>query len=170
MEGCSVYYQSQSTASRYFSESPNEPDHWFEAPSPSDIPIDLPGGDEMILVVEDDRLVLRNTVRTLRARGYQVLAATGASEALEIFKEAKDSLHLVLTDVVMPGMNGKQLADDLRKQKPAISIIFMSGYAEDLIAQRGVIPAGIDFIEKPFTARTLLNRIRVVLNRPPKSS
>lgn len=126
---------------------------------------DLPlTGDETILVVEDEDSILNVAKRFLELSGYTVLAARNPIEALETAKEFGGDIHLLLTDVVMPGMNGKQLEEQLNELQPDSKVLFMSGYSADVIAQRGILNEGIDFIQKPFTMKTLTEKVRSVLD------
>jgi PAS domain S-box-containing protein len=121
-------------------------------------------GTETILVVEDDPLVREVTVRSLRSGGYEVLTAASGREALAFTDGDLARVTLLLTDVVMPGMDGRTLADELRARHPALSVLYVSGYTHDTIAQRGVLASGIGFLAKPFTAPALLSRVRAVID------
>ena len=125
-----------------------------------------PGGKETILVVEDQEEVRRLVVAALKAYGYRVIEAADAGAALLICEQESARIHLVLTDVVMPHMNGRELVTRLRKLRPEIKVLYMSGYADNAILQHGVLDAGTDFIEKPFTPEELAGRIRAVLGPP----
>ena len=127
-------------------------------------PIGIPPGCETILVVEDDAFVRRAAIQMLRRRGYQVLEAGSAAEALLIWETHAAAIHLVLTDVVMPQLTGPQLAARLHRAGATVKILYMSGYAEDVIVHRGELDAGVEFIAKPLTAKTLLRKIRSVLD------
>ncbi len=131
-----------------------------------EIPDTLPRGTETILIVEDED-GLRNLARTcLEGHGYRVLDAPDAHTALVMTQENRGAVDLVLTDVVMPGMNGRELAQRLATLQPQIRILYMSGYANDLIAQYGVIDSDTMLLEKPFTLRSLLLKVHQVLNAP----
>jgi PAS domain S-box-containing protein len=122
------------------------------------------GGGETILVVEDERSI-RTTCRAfLEKLGYKVLVASDPTEALRLVGGYEDVLHLVITDVVMPGMNGAQLAGKLREQRPGLACIFMSGYTDDIIANRGVLEHDTEFLGKPFTREDLEATVRRVLD------
>jgi PAS domain S-box-containing protein len=118
---------------------------------------------QRILLVEDDDLVRDATTRALRAAGYEVSAAGGGAEALALVAHGLTPPHLLLTDVVMPGMNGRQVADALRAVVPGLRVLFMSGYAGDIIARHGVVEPGLDLLDKPFTSAGLLARVRAAL-------
>jgi DNA-binding response OmpR family regulator len=93
-----------------------------------------------------------------------VLAASDGREALELGAQAKGLLRLVVTDVVMPGLDGRALADELRRHHPELRVLYVSGHAEEAIVKRGVLDPGIEFLAKPFTASSLLTRVRAVLD------
>lgn len=132
------------------------------AHTPPDTPA-IPRGTERILLVEDDAAVLLATASLLRRLGYEVVEAAGSAAALAIADDAAQSFDLVLSDVVMPGMGGRQLLDRLRVGRPGLRALLMSGYAGDVVAERGVLDGSIPFIEKPFTMRGLAGAIRRVL-------
>lgn len=117
-------------------------------------------GHETILLVEDEPLVREMTAQVLRTHGYNVLVAENGSEALSVAHDLSSPIHLVITDVVMPQMSGRQLADILRGNRPGIKILYMSGYTENSIVHHGVLEEGIAFIAKPFTPTGLLKRVR----------
>jgi PAS domain S-box-containing protein len=120
-------------------------------------------GDETILLVEDDPLVRSVTVRSLRAAGYHVLIAEGGAAALELVARHAGPIALVVSDVVMPGLSGPQVVEELRRLRPGLRALYVSGYPEDAIARHGVLEQGIEFLFKPFTARALLERVRAVI-------
>ncbi|MEX2608699.1 MAG: PAS domain S-box protein [Gemmatimonadota bacterium] len=124
------------------------------------------GGTETILFVEDEQSVRDLAVRVLRGRGYEVLAATNGRTALELLERTAGPIDLLITDVVMPEMDGRTLAEQVSARLPGVPVIFISGYAEDAIAEHGVLRQGAEFLEKPFTPDTLLACIREVLDRP----
>jgi len=121
-------------------------------------------GNETILLVEDDDQVrqLANTI--LKRYGYNVYMATNSGEALTALKSHDGPIYLLLTDVVMPGMNGRQLYEQAAKLYPAMKVLYMSGYSDDVIANRGVLEEGVNFIQKPFTAQKLAAKVREVLD------
>ncbi len=121
-------------------------------------------GTETILVVEDDPLVRKVILRSLMAVGYRVLAASSGREALEVAAREKGAFDLLLTDVIMPGLNGREVAGELRSRRPDLRVLYMSGYTQDVISQAGVLDSGIDFLSKPFTAALLLDRVQAVLD------
>jgi CheY-like chemotaxis protein len=121
---------------------------------------------EVILLAEDEDGVRRMVQEVLSRQGYEVIAARHGEEAIEIAKRHLDRIDVLLTDVVMPGISGRQLADRLSRIRPGIRVIYMSGYAEDAIVQHGVLEDGIDFLLKPFLPEVLTTRLREVLDRP----
>ena len=123
----------------------------------------LTTGWETILLVEDEEAVRESTKEILILCGYNVIEAENGLRALEICAEYKEPIHLVLTDVVMPRMNGSELATRLLSILPHTKILFMSGYTDDAIIHHGVLEEGINFIEKPFTPDSLARKIREVL-------
>jgi CheY-like chemotaxis protein len=120
-------------------------------------------GREMVLVVEDEPMILEMVTTMLESLGYTVLAASGPAEAIRLAQEHKGMIQLLLTDVVMPEMNGNSLADHLRALFPGLRCLFMSGYTANVIAHHGVLDKGVCFIEKPFTRHTLATKIREAL-------
>jgi CheY-like chemotaxis protein len=124
----------------------------------------IPGGSETILIVEDEDAVRDVIRRVLTARGYTVLEAAEGAEALAVATRHQAPIHLVLSDVVMPNMNGRELAERLRTVRPDTRVLFMSGYDDDAIARRGVLAPGVAFIEKPFTIDAIARRVRDVLD------
>jgi PAS domain S-box-containing protein len=138
--------------------SPAEP----VAPPP---PTARPAGDETILVVEDDALVREVTARALRGGGYRVLEASSGAAALEAAATATASIRLVVTDVVMPDMSGREVAEALQDRIPGVRVLYVSGYTQNTIVHHGVLDSGIEFLSKPFTPSALLARVREVLER-----
>ncbi|HET8650187.1 MAG TPA: response regulator [Gemmatimonadales bacterium] len=116
-----------------------------------------------ILVVDDDPGVRRVATRILVAQTYQVLEAEDGARAVEILAEKPEQVDLVLTDVVMPVMNGRELADAIAQRWPHVQLLFMSGYAGDEIVGRGLLDPGTPFLRKPFTPALLAIAIRSVL-------
>lgn len=121
-------------------------------------------GSERILLVEDVEGLRQLATATASERGYQVVAASHAQEALALFEEHNGHFDLLLTDVVMPGMNGKKLSELLTKKNPGLKVLFMSGYTDDAIVHHGILNDDISFIQKPFTPTRLLRKIRSVLD------
>jgi len=124
-------------------------------------------GSETVLVVEDAAAVRELASRALAAAGYQVLLARSGAEALEIAARNAGPVHLLVTDVVMPEMSGRQLADALKRVRPDARVLYVSGYAENTIMHHGVLDAGVRFLPKPFTPAGLQQKVREVLDGPP---
>jgi len=122
------------------------------------------GGAETVLVVEDDPVVLAVARRILESGGYRVLTAAGGAAGLELCERHPGEIQLVLTDVVMPQMGGRAFAETLRKARPGIKVVFMSGYTDEALVNQGVTGEGLAFIVKPFTQALLLRRVRQVLD------
>ena len=132
-----------------------------DVPEPSvDIPL---SHGETVLVVEDEPALLMMAKMMLRKLGYQVLAAGTPGEAIALAEEHEGEIHLAITDVVMPEMNGRHLAEWLQSLHPGMRILFMSGYTADVIAHRGVLEKGVNFIQKPFAIKDLAAKVRDVL-------
>ena len=127
------------------------------------------GGDETVLVCEDDPLVQELTCRTLENGGYKVLAASDAQQALDLAASHSGQLDILVTDVIMTGMNGHELATALTAARPELRVLFVSGYTPDMIAHQGLLDRGAEFLEKPFSSRALLRRVRALLDRPEPS-
>jgi two-component system, cell cycle sensor histidine kinase and response regulator CckA len=121
-------------------------------------------GTETILLVEDDRSVRDLVERVLRSRGYHVLAAQHGGDALQLASRTVRGVDLVLTDVVMPSMSGRELVEALQAARPALRVLYMSGYTDDEIIRRGLHNPGTSFIQKPFTADNLAIQVRKVLD------
>jgi len=125
---------------------------------------DSHGRGETILVVEDDAGVRGHVVEILKTLGYVVLEAQDAAVALTIIKQSGTEIDMLLTDVVMPGMNGRELANEARAMMPNMRILFMTGYSQDVIVHHGRLDGDIELIEKPFRSETLAARVRAMLN------
>ena len=121
-------------------------------------------GFETILLVEDEDMVRTLTRRILESHGYRVLEARDGSEALELAERHAEPLDLVLTDVIMPKMSGKELAQHLKQKQPGLKVLFMSGYTESFVSHEGILDADVALIEKPFAEAALLDRIRTILD------
>jgi hypothetical protein len=125
------------------------------------------GGKETVLVVEDEAEVREYAVTVLESYGYRVIQAESAGEALSLYERERGGIDLVLTDVVMPNVSGRELAGRLEKLQPGIKVLFMSGYTDNVIVHHGVLEEGAQFIQKPFSPERLAARVREVLG-PPK--
>jgi CheY-like chemotaxis protein len=123
----------------------------------------LPEGDETILLVEDERTVLHFGQLTLERLGYTVLAASAPEHAIRLARDHEGTIHLLLTDVVMPEMNGRELRDRLAPERPEMKCMFMSGYTAETIARRGILEDDVRLLEKPFTRLRLAEAVREAL-------
>jgi CheY-like chemotaxis protein len=137
-----------------------EPDHEVIEPA------EPGGGMETILVVEDEAAVRDVVLRTLRMRGYKVLEAMDGPEALELLEGYDDQVDLLLTDVVLPGIGGRHLAEQVVANRPGVKVLFMSGYTDDVILHHNLRSADYDLLQKPFTAITMATKVREVLDQP----
>jgi len=121
-------------------------------------------GRETVLVVEDNDMVRKMAAELLERQGYRALSAEGGEECLELVAGHRGDIDLLLTDVVMPDMNGRELYERLVQDRPGLKVLYMSGYTENVVAHRGVLDQGVDFIHKPFTVADLGNKVRQVLD------
>jgi PAS domain S-box-containing protein len=121
-------------------------------------------GGETILVVDDEEAVRSSTCRALERAGYCVIAATDGADALRLFTEHDGAVDMVVTDVVMPGLGGRELIGRLRIMSPNVPVLFVSGYAEEGVRGQGVLEPGAAYLEKPFTPETLLVKVREALD------
>src|SRR5690606_3393905 len=119
-------------------------------------------GTETILVVEDEEMVRQLVCETLAAYGYEVLEAQSPAEALHL-AATHPGIQLMLTDVIMPELNGRELAQQVAALNPATKILFMSGYTDDVVVRHGVLESGVNFLQKPFTVQSLTQKVREVL-------
>jgi two-component system cell cycle sensor histidine kinase/response regulator CckA len=124
-------------------------------------------GTETILVAEDEDGVRSLTKEVLEKYGYTVLEASNGEEALKIAERHEGPLDLLLSDVVMPRMGGPELAQELLARRPAVKVLYMSGYTDHPMVRRGVVNAGVAFLQKPFTPTVLVSRIREILESRP---
>lgn len=126
-------------------------------------------GAETILVIEDDNAVRRMTREFLKIKGYTVIEARGATEAIQVVENRGNQIDLVLTDVLMPGMKGRELVERLAELRSDLKILYMSAYTEDAAINIGVLSPGTEFIEKPFSPDELAAKVRQVLGRKPNA-
>ncbi len=139
----------------------NEPADHPQPPPDTGAPL---RGSESVLLVEDDAAVRDLVARTLRGLGYTVLVATRAEEALPWLTGRERPVQLLLTDAMLPGINGKELADKATALLPGLPVLFMSGYATPMLAQNGVLTPGVELLAKPFTPAALARRVRELLD------
>jgi PAS domain S-box-containing protein len=125
-------------------------------------------GTETILLVEDEKDLIEYVKLSLENLGYTVFAANSPLQALALCKEKQQSIDLLITDVIMPEMNGKELKENVQRLYPQIKTLYMSGYTADIVAHRGVLDEGIQFLQKPFSPKALAQKIRTLLDHPAK--
>ena len=122
-----------------------------------------------ILLVEDERFLRETTGEILESAGYRVLKTRNAAEAITAFREYKAIVRLLLTDVVLPGQNGRDLANDLRSVSPDLRVIFISGYPENVVTRQGIQENGMFYLPKPFSLQSLTRKVRQVLEPREKA-
>jgi len=125
-----------------------------------------PSGTETILLVEDEQALREMTREILESSGYRVLEGSEPEEALALARTHMGPIALALTDVVMPGMSGLDLAKRLRRLQPSTKVLYMSGYTDDAIGHHGLLDEKTHFLQKPFTSERLLRKVRQVLGEP----
>ncbi len=124
----------------------------------------VPRGTETVLVVEDEDAVRRIVQVALESAGYRVVQARNGPEALDAARKHAGTIDLVVTDVVMPGMSGRELAEKILKERPAVRLLFMSGYTDDATVRHGIVESRVAFLQKPFSPRALARKVREVLD------
>lgn len=124
----------------------------------------LPGGTETILLVEDDPEVLEMNKGLLERAGYFVLSALDGYEAIELFKRCSDNVALVVMDVIMPGMNGREVYEKFKEQKDDVKVLFASGYTADILNRKGVVQDSLSFISKPLNPSVFMGRVRMLID------
>ncbi len=124
----------------------------------------LPRGDETLLLVEDDRVVRKLLKKMLTNYGYTVLEAGDGDQAIALFRANPAAVDLVISDFIMPGKNGKEVSDVLRTIRPNIKVLFISGYADDVLISRGISSHQLHYLTKPVNPEALLVKVRAVLD------
>jgi CheY-like chemotaxis protein len=124
------------------------------------------GGSETVLVAEDEEAVRHLVCRVLRAKGYRVLEAGHAEAALDLAETVREPIHLLVSDLVMPGLGGQALAARLAAAWPGLRVLFITGYAAEAVERQGRLPTGHGLLEKPFTADQLARKVREALAAP----
>jgi len=135
-----------------------------EQPAAAPAPRAAPRGSETVLLVEDDEAVRALARKMLAAHGYTVLAAASGAEALKLAADHTGPIHLLVTDVVLPGMSGRELATRFQSVRPGLKVLYTSGYTDDAVVHHGVLDPGIAFLQKPFTSGTLARKVRETLD------
>ncbi len=134
------------------------------------------GGSETVFVVEDEEAVRKLARSILVGHGYRVLEAGSGEEALRLAATHEGPIDILVTDIVLPGINGRKTAEELLRDRPALKVLYISGYSDDKLAVDGVLGSGVSFLEKPFTPEALARKVRRVLDgrvegaRPPALS
>jgi PAS domain S-box-containing protein len=136
-----------------------------ESQAPATIEQPAVGGRETVLLAEDDPSVREIVAQVLAQKGYRVLRAPDGQTAIEMARGQRGALHLLVTDLVMPGMTGRELAETLRAERPGLRVLYMSGYTDDAVVRHGVLEEGMPYLQKPFTPRALAAKVREVLDR-----
>jgi two-component system cell cycle sensor histidine kinase/response regulator CckA len=133
------------------------------APTPSSF---IPRGRETVLLVEDEELLRTATRDLLEGFGYHVLEASNGQAALGVTASYTGRIHVLLTDVIMPVIGGRETAERLRRLRPDLKVLYMSGYTDDAIIRHGVLPSDVVLLQKPFTGGALARKLRGVLDSP----
>ena len=134
-----------------------------DAPQPSNRSQSVRSLHKTVLLVEDEDFVRNVTREVLELSGYQVIEAIDANDGLELFRQNMEIIDLILTDVVMPGMNGREFANQLLPLRPDLKIIFMSGYTDNAIVRESFSDLHLNYLQKPFTLDTLTDKVHQVL-------
>jgi PAS domain S-box-containing protein len=135
-------------------------------PEPRVPAVEVPGGVETVLVAEDQPEVRRLALRILKSNGYRLIEASSGPEALELSRRHDGPIDLLVTDVIMPEMTGRELAARLRESRPQVKVLYVSGYTADIIGREGVLDAEVAYLPKPFTPAQLAIKVREVLGQP----
>ncbi len=130
--------------------------------APAEQPVE--GGRETVLLAEDDPSVREIVAQVLAQKGYRVLRAPDGQTALMMARGHGAEIHLLVTDLVMPGMTGRELAEALTVERPDLRVLYMSGYTDDAVVRHGVLDAGMQYLQKPFAPRALASKVREILD------
>ena len=125
----------------------------------------LTQGTETILLVEDEEMLRKLARQTLKGYGYNILEASNGDEAITVCNQYQGEIDLLLTDVIMPRLNGRELSNRLLETRPQLQVLFMSGYTDDAIVHQGVLDESANFIQKPFAPDSLAKKVREVLDQ-----
>jgi CheY-like chemotaxis protein len=134
-------------------------------PREPDLPMELPTSSETVLLVEDEEILRNLCVRILERLGYRVMQASNGDEAIALATGYVERIDLLVTDVVMPGMHGRELANRLTGIHPETRVLFTSGYTDNAIVHHGVLDEGVSFIGKPYSPSALARKVRDVLDK-----
>jgi CheY-like chemotaxis protein len=135
-----------------------------QSAQPAELRTDAPAGSETILLVEDEEAVRALAGKVLEDRGYKVLESTSPEHALLLARQRQEPIHLLLTDLVLPGISGRKVAECLASLQPSIKVLYMSGYTDDSVVRNSVMEANAAFLQKPFTAASMARKVREVLD------
>ena len=152
------------TFSIYLPRAQEEPSPPKKAAPAEITTLSLSAGTKTILLVEDSDIVRELTRNVLDISGYAILEASSPEDAIRLCESHGGEIHLLLTDVVMPGMSGRDLSDRLKRVRPGMKVLYMSGYTEEAIVEHGILDAGLHFIPKPFSPASMAQKILEVLN------
>jgi CheY-like chemotaxis protein len=130
------------------------------------VPAEVPRGTETVLLVEDEEALRTLAREVLESLGYTVLPARHGPEALELGAGYAGTIHLLLTDVVMPHMSGRELGERLSAERPGLKVLFVSGYTDDVVMREGLVEAQVAFLQKPFASKDLARKVRQALDAP----
>jgi CheY-like chemotaxis protein len=125
----------------------------------------IKGGTETLLLAEDDTDVRSLIKDILESYGYKVIDAADGEDALRLFHKNREDIRMAILDVVMPKKNGREVYEEIKRIVPDIKVLFMSGYTADIISEKGILKAGLDFISKPVSPKDLLKLVREILDR-----
>jgi CheY-like chemotaxis protein len=151
----------QGTAFKIYLPRVDEPTEQLGRPAAM---AELPNGNELVLLVEDEKAVRGLAAALLKRQGYRVFEAPNGGEALAFAEQCKETIHLLFTDVVLPGMNGREVAERLRVIHPESAVLFASGYTEDTMVRTGVMSDQLAFISKPYSLQAVARKVREVLD------